>query len=127
MKLIFGKISVLLPADISSPSEDRLIHTGINLRSDILFVPHHGGFTSSTSPFLNAVEPRIAVVSSGYENVFRDPHPDVLQRYEARRVNLFRTDRDGAVTITTDGHKITIDTFKERHPASLLLPGSPEG
>lgn len=127
MKLIFGKISVLLPADISSPSEDRLIHTGIHLRSDILFVPHHGGFTSSTLPFLNAVEPRIAVASSGYENVFRDPHPDVLQRYEARKVKIFRTDRDGAVTITTDGQKITIDTFKERHPATLLLPGSPEG
>ena len=127
MKLTFGKIGILLPADISHPSENRLIRAGANLRSDVLFVPHHGGRTSSTPPFLNAVQPRIAVVSSGHENVFRDPHPEVLQRYEARGVQVFRTDRDGAVTLRTDGQEVHVDTFKAGHSTILRWPGSPEG
>jgi competence protein ComEC len=113
LKLTFGKISFLLPADISEPSEARLLSEGKDTRSQVLFVPHHGGRLSSNLPFLARVRPEIAVISCGTDNIFRLPHPDVLKRYEMSGVKVYRTDRDGAITIATDGRRLETKVFKE--------------
>ncbi len=111
IKLTFGKVGILLPADISEPVETRLVSDNIDLRSNVLMAPHHGGFTSSTPPFLKRVRPDIVVFSCGMDNVFRDPHPDVLRRYKTIGSKIFRTDKNGAVTIITDGEDILTRVF----------------
>ncbi len=83
------------------------------LRAMYLFAPHHGGFTSSTIPFLNTVQPEIAVISCGRDNVYNDPHPDVLTRYFRRGTKVLRTDINGAINITTDGSDVTYDVFAD--------------
>ena len=113
MKIICGNISFLMPGDITGKTEAFLMQTGVDLKSDILLVPHHGGFRSSSAPFLDRVRPRMAIVSCGVDNIYRDPHQDVIARYARRGIELFRTDRDGAVTITTDGRRISLSTFIE--------------
>jgi len=113
MKLTFGKASILLPADISESAESRLIKSNVNFKSDVLMAPHHGGFTSSTPSFLKRVRPEIVVFSCGVDNIFRDPHPDVLKRYRNIGSKIFRTDRNGAVTIITDGENIVTRVFKK--------------
>jgi competence protein ComEC len=111
LKITFGKVSFLIPGDISADVEKQLIESKIDLRSDVLVAPHHGSGYSSSAEFIKAVACRYAIVSAGKANVFRHPHPSTLQRYNDAGVSIFRTDRDGAVTLTTDGNNLRINTF----------------
>ena len=113
MMIAMGDVRVLLPADISEPSEMRIIDAHKDIRSQILFAPHHGGFTSSTVPFLDRVQPEIAVISCGRDNVYNDPHPDVLTRYFRRGTRVLRTDVNGAINITTDGTDVAYNVFTD--------------
>lgn len=113
LKMTFGNVRFLFPADISEPAESRLIRSGRDIKSQILFIPHHGGLASSTESFIRCVHPEIAVVSCGTDNIYHFPHPDVLKRYSLLATRLFRTDRNGAVGIVTDGEKIIMNPFLE--------------
>ncbi len=91
----------LLPADIERRAEEELLtQARESLRAEVLLVPHHGSRTSSTPAFLQAVGPRLAVFPVGYRNRLSHPHRDVVERYRDAGVGIYRTDRDGAVTIT---------------------------
>jgi competence protein ComEC len=108
--------SVLLTGDIEKSVEDQLLRKYPDqLLSDILMVPHHGSNTSSSQAFINAVNPKMALISVGYENRYRLPSALVTARYEATGSELIRTDKSGAVTIrvlTEEG--ISVDHYRER-------------
>ena len=92
--------SALLPADIERAAERSLMTTQrLSLRADVLIVPHHGSKTSSTAAFIEAVEPRIAIVSRGHLNRFGLPDETVKARYLARGVLWLDTAQDGAVQV----------------------------
>jgi competence protein ComEC len=110
LRIVFGQIGFLFPGDISGAVEKKIMERGADIKSDVLFVPHHGSFSSSSAPFLEAVRPRIAIISCGLDNAFNLPHPDVLKRYAALPARIYRTDLNGAVTLTTDGRGIRINT-----------------
>lgn len=112
MKLSFGRRTFLLPGDITEISETRLLHSAFDLKSDVIFVPHHGGSHSSTFPFLEKVRPQMAVISCGFDNVFRFPHPETLRRFELLGTRIYRTDRNGAVTIVTNGNDLQSSVFR---------------
>ncbi len=114
IRITHGQRSLLLTGDMEKPMERRALIDGQPLRADILKVGHHGSNTSSIDPFLDAVSPVFAVISDGFENSFRHPHPKVLERLSAHRAGILRTDRDGLVTIRTDGRRISIETFLPR-------------
>jgi competence protein ComEC len=91
--------SVLLTGDIEAPQEAALVaRFGTALRSDLLLVPHHGSRTSSTDAWLDAVQPRVALVQAGYRSRYGHPAAEVLARYQARGIMLVRSDRCGAWT-----------------------------
>ena len=108
IKIAYGDRSFLLTGDISESVETLLINSGQNLKSDLLFMPHHGSNHSSSMTFIGAVSPQYAIVSSGKNNVFRHPHPDVLKRYRSNHVMLYRTDQQGAISVQTDGKSLDI-------------------
>lgn len=112
LKASHGKISLLFTGDIEHQAERELTALSCDrLSSQVLVVPHHGSSTSSTAPFLACVDPRVAVVSAGWQNVFGFPHREAIRTYSARHCRLLRTDQHGAVTIVSDGNDLTIDTF----------------
>jgi competence protein ComEC len=114
LRLVYGSIAVLLTGDIEQAAENALIESGVNLRAEVLKVPHHGSKTSSSGAFINAVQPGYAVISVGERSRFGHPHPSVVNRYEERGVSLFQTGRDGTVTVETDGHTVGVTTFRKK-------------
>ena len=72
------------------------------LRAEVLVVPHHGSRSSSTAPFLDAVQPRVALIPVGYRNRYRFPHASVLQRLAEREVHVLDTVRHGAISVDVE-------------------------
>ncbi len=92
-----GGRSLLLTGDIEREAEAEL--AGRVQASDILKVAHHGSRSSSTPPFLEAANPRIAVISCGATNWFGHPHGSVLRALRSRNVRVWRTDRNGTIDV----------------------------
>lgn len=104
LKVVYGESTFLFTGDISGRVEQTLVHSyGDMISSSVLSVPHHGSDSSSTEPFLLTVRPSVAVASVGRANRFGFPKQDVADRYERLGIPLYRTDRDGAVCIRSDG------------------------
>ena len=95
--------TLLLTGDIESPAEKILVETlGDRLAADILQVPHQGSKTSSGTRFLHRVNPKLALLSTGYLNRFGHPHEIISQRYAMRQIPLINTAYSGALTINFD-------------------------
>lgn len=116
MKITTPEMTLLLPGDVEEEAES--VMSRLDLRADVIKVPHHGGRTSSSRPFLNAVRPSVAVISVGRHNSFGHPMPEALAGYRAVGARIYRTDRDGAVSLTTGGAAknqiITVITCRDR-------------
>ena len=97
-------VRLLLTGDAERDVEARLVERlGGHLRADVLKVGHHGSATSTTTPFLDAVTPRLALVSVGAGNRYGHPSPDVLDALHARGAQVIRTDDGGSIVISVDG------------------------
>jgi competence protein ComEC len=90
---------LLLTGDIASDTETRVAAAMQPGSPLVLQVPHHGSKTSSSMPFIQAIQPRLAVVSAGWRNRFGHPRPEVLQRYAQAGVPVLNTAREGAIQI----------------------------
>lgn len=100
LRITTGGAGMLLTGDVEASVEAALVARAADaLRSTVLLAPHHGARASSGSAFLAAVAPRWVVVSVGARNRFGHPAPEALARYRAAGAEVFRTDRDGAVTM----------------------------
>jgi len=118
LELRWRDVSIVLTGDIGRDVERLIAPRFPPARIRIVKVPHHGSLTSSSWEFVRALAPSAAVVSAGRGNVFGHPAPEVLDRYRRAGAEIFRTDRDGAVEVETDGHSVAIRGFTGRQ-ASL--------
>lgn len=96
-----GRESALLAGDIERAQEDQLLQAEVHLRSTVLLVPHHGSKTSSSTAFLDAVQPSLALVQAGYRNRFGHPAPPVVERYAEREIRLVSSAGCGAAIWTS--------------------------
>jgi beta-lactamase superfamily II metal-dependent hydrolase len=118
-RLALGKTSVLFAGDADASEENWLLSQGIVLRSTVLKIGHHGSRTSTTPDFLNAVAPRLAVISN-WPDAPKHPHPETLQRLNEASVQILETGREGTVHLELDGETVVFRT--QKHTEQVLTP-----
>ena len=134
LRVAYGAASVVFTGDVERPGElemlagalpttDRCVTNAApapDLASIVLKVAHHGSATSSSAPLLQAVAPRLAVISAGAENRFGFPAPVVLQRLRDAGADVWRTDEDGAVRLVSDGARLVVSAPRGARPSRVL-------
>ncbi|MGB8328719.1 MAG: DNA internalization-related competence protein ComEC/Rec2, partial [Polyangiales bacterium] len=108
LRLVFGERSFLLTGDLEADSERLLVKSGAIGPSDVLKVAHHGSRTSTSPPFLAAVRPSLAVISSGAGNRYGHPSPLVVERLGNAGATVWRTDVHGGLIVSTDGRRLDV-------------------
>jgi competence protein ComEC len=111
LHISIGEISFLLMADLMWQTELELITERAIPESTVLKVAHHGSATSTTTEFLNVVNPQLAVISVGEGNEFGHPSEEVIARLEDKlgAENIYRTDKDGTIEFITDGDRLWLN------------------
>ena len=116
LKLQHGENTFLFTGDAEESAEKNLVETyggnteqrtAPSLEADVLKVGHHGSVTSTSELFLDAVQPKFAVISCGRNNSYGFPHSETLKNLSIRNIQLFRTDEQGTITVTSDGTALT--------------------
>jgi competence protein ComEC len=94
-KIYFNKQKILFTGDIEEKTEKNLLKNNIDLKADILKVPHHGSNTSSSLAFIKSVKPKMAVFSAGYDNFYNFPKTKVLERYKKLNIEIINLIKTG--------------------------------
>lgn len=113
-RLEFGDFKMMFTGDGEKVTEEGILHRygSEAVRASILKSPHHGSKTSNSEAFLKAVKPDWAIISCGVNNDYHHPHPSVRNRYGKLKIDFYRTDINGNITITTTGRKVDGKLYK---------------
>lgn len=109
MELKYGEFEVLLTGDADEDIQDEIMSVSVIESVEVFKIPHHGSKYGILEDYLIASKPQLAVVSVG-KNRWGHPSDEVVRRLGERGIRLFRTDRDGDVTIITDGDRVWVET-----------------
>ena len=112
LRITYGKRSLLLMGDAERALEAALLRSGADLRADVLKLAHHGSRSSSTDRFLDAVRPKLAIISARRAPSRPLPSARVLHRLRERGIEYLRTDRNGTVTVRFRGDgEMSVSTY----------------
>ena len=119
IKVTNGNNSIVLTGDAESPSEAAMCSSGIDLSCDVLVLGHHGSATATSWDFLQATIPEYAVISCGTDNQYGHPDKDTMDKLQSMGIQVYRTDKQGTITVTSDGTNLTWST----EPCNDYSPG----
>jgi competence protein ComEC len=109
LRVEYGEQRWLLTGDAEAGAEEWLLAQARGgLAATVLKVGHHGSRSSSSPAFLEAVAPRVAVISVGRDNDYAHPSVEVLQRLDAIGAHVLRTDDEGTIVLSTDGQSLEV-------------------
>jgi competence protein ComEC len=111
LRLVWKEVSFLLTGDICEEAEREILYRGYKLSSTVLKVAHHGSATSTSGQFLAAVDPQVAVISVGENNLFGHPDEETMDRLGERlsEDKIYLTSQHGTITFTTDGQRLWVE------------------
>ena len=109
IEIEYGDIRILVCADAGEKEELEILNSTDSLKSDVYVIDHHGGSNSSTDLFLGNVKPKYALLSCGKDNGYGHPAERVLESLKKLNCELYRTDVQGEIILTSDGKKISFN------------------
>ena len=110
LQLTYQDVSFLFTGDIGEEAEHELLGMECLADIDILKVAHHGSQYSSSTGFLDVVQPEIAIYSAGVGNSYGHPHDDAISRLAASDAQVYGTDQCGTIVVSTDGASYSVDS-----------------
>ena len=126
LKVTYNKVSFLLMGDAGFEAENSIKAAGYDLKSDILKVGHHGSSSASGTSFLAKVKPAISIIEVGTGNDYGHPTQKTLNALQSIGSEIYRTDTNGNIVITTDGTSYSISSQKlSAVPASTTSQTKP--
>ena len=126
-RLVYGNNSFMFTGDAETQAESETVNNGKDLKSDVLKVGHHGSDTSTTSEFLNAVDPKYAIIQSGKGNKYGHPDSSILTKLQNKNIEVYRNDLSGNIIARSDGNVITFNTNpSEGSPKQSAAPPTSE-
>ena len=112
-RLTFGQFAMLFTGDAEKEAEASIAaRYGSELKSQVLKAPHHGSKTSSSAAYLRLVQPETCVISCGAGNDYGHPQKETLKKYAAIHAKTYETDKNGTITITSDGKSYEVKEEK---------------
>ena len=116
LEVVYGMVALLLTGDAGAGIERAILPQVTPSPVRVLKVGHHGSRTSTSRQLLDAWRPHYALISPGRGNRFGHPASEVIQRLESAGSRVYRTDRDGQITLTTDGRSVSVAVFAAERP-----------
>lgn len=118
-----GDSRFVLTGDAEEDSEADILKNELDISADVYKVSHHGSKTATTDAFLEAVNPKYAVISCGEGNTYGHPHAEVMNKLMERGIPIYRTDEQGTIVCVSDGKNITWNCS----PSESFKAGEPIG
>ena len=108
-RVLYGEVSIICMGDAEKISEEEILKNGLEIKSQVIKLGHHGSNTSSTEEFIDEVNPQYAIISAKRGNTYSHPNKSVMRLLEKRRIKAYRTDEAATIVMTTDGKSINFN------------------
>lgn len=109
INLTYGENTFMFTGDAETLSETEMLNSFDDLTADVLKIGHHGSTTSTSKKFLNAVNPKYAVISVGKDNTYNHPTKTTMNKLEELKIPVYRTDEEGTIECVSNGKDITFN------------------
>lgn len=110
LKVTFGEMDVIMTGDAEKDVEAAILKSNENIEAEILKVGHHGSDTSSSTDFLDAINPHYALISTKVCNKYNHPTKETMLNLQERNITVYRTDECGTVIATITQNSVTFQT-----------------
>lgn len=111
-RLDYGDTSFLFTGDCRKTPFKDIVKAGWDVDVDVVKAAHHGAYNATDEAVFEAMSPEYMLISCGLDNSYGHPHREVVQMLTDAKVDFYRTDYNGTITVTTDGKTLTVEAEK---------------
>jgi beta-lactamase superfamily II metal-dependent hydrolase len=125
LSLHYGNVDFLFTGDAEQEAEASMLVSSVVPVPDveILKVGHHGSRTASSSDFLAATSPEVAIYMAGKDNRYGHPHEETIVALTDIGAEIYGTDVHGSIVVTSDGEDYEIQLEKPAPSIELTTGG----